>query len=214
MHGTDSNAVQVRAEAVSTRELAWYLVVCVLAPVVIVGVALARDGAFTHTSLPPGANLFRGDFTLSTAGAVPISNVSVFAGYDDPHVPGATGLIVRAAGPGTTELGFVNLDGVTRISVAEGRSYTFSAVLFDVAAPGSPLGLGIEWFDHRGNLIADDSKPPDPIPPRPTHFTRTVTAPSGAASAIPFARYTAPAANQAFGVGSVQFKEVLNPPSG
>jgi hypothetical protein len=202
----DTKAMRVDAGSVSTRELAAYLAICIVLPVLIVGVTLAREGAFTHTSPPATANLFRGDFASSSSGAFAISNVRSFAGYHDPRISSASGLIVRAAAPGTTKLGFNNLDG-TRIAVTAGQSYRISAVLFNVVRSGSSLSLGIEWFDHHGSLIKNDSKTPAPIPSRPTRIAQTIAAPSGAATAIPFVQYTSSGANEAFGVGNVQFKK-------
>ena len=208
MTGHDATAVQVDPESVGTKELAGYVVACVVLPVVIVLVALASEGAFTHMSLPPGANLFRGNFALSTDGTFAISNVDSYAGYNNPRISGASGLIVRAAGPGTTKLGFTNLDG-GRIGVTAGQSYRFDAVLFDVIGSGSPLGLGVQWFDSHGKLIREDSTSPVPIPSKPARLARTITAPAGAATAIPFVRYTAPGANDGFGVGKIRFKKNL-----
>ena len=202
----DRKTIGADASSVGAKELTSYLVISIVLPAIIVGVALARDGAFTRTSLPAGSNLFRGDFALSSSGTVAISNVGSYAGYNDPRIPGASGLIVRAATRGTTRLGFDNLDG-TRIGVTAGQPYKISAVLFDVASPGSPLSLGIEWFDGHGNHIEDDVQPPAPIPAKPTRLARTIPAPNGAASAIPYVEYTSPGANEGFGVGQVEFTQ-------
>jgi hypothetical protein len=209
----DAKAMRVDEGFVGARELAAYVALCVVLPLAIVAAALAWYGAFTRTTLPAGANLFRGDLAVSSSGAFPISNVSTFGGYNDPQTAGASGLIVRAAAAGTTKLGFENLDG-TRIAVTAGQSYRISAVLFNVANGGSRLSLGIEWFDRHGKLVEDDSKPPAPIPARPTRIAETVVAPSGAARAIPFVRYSAPGPNEGFGVGNIEFKQKVSAPTG
>jgi RHS repeat-associated protein len=72
---------------------------------------------------------------------------------------------------------------------------------------GSPLSCGIQWFNSGGSLIEDDSDTPAAISTSPTLIAKTVTAPTGAVTAIPYIRYTSPGANEGFGADGVQFED-------